>query len=521
MISVWPLESEENVIHEDLFYNFLDHLYGSEGVLKPTDLSVDTDTNGIGVRIAPGAAVVAYDGVPGGKRVIFNSALSKSGPNMYPNASFTVNLQHWETTGGATLVRETASSANYHSAPASGKITTSGASSWTQGIRNPFSVAAECRIDSDTDQEISCWMKAPVGTQVRLAVREMTAAYGQLGDVIGDAYEGTGAWTKIYLRWKSSSTAKFFVGRVQIQCNGVVDVYVDDFSNRLNTDWDARDFGIGDVGSFQIGDDTNPRVDRVGIILADSKVPGSSYTEFQKAKFVVIPGTPTSGANLTNLSGAAAIPNNFLLLANVVVGVNSTGLGAGDIDTTVRKVSSLNVNSHYSTSFPTTGLFDGMEVTIVDSISNPGYIWHFRYNAGSSSAYKWEFIGGSPIRAEITTSETTTSTSYTALTTAGPTITVPFNGTYIVTITAEVANSTSGGAAAMSYDIGATGASEADRIIAVAGSANAIFTLYREKGKADLVAGNNLTSKYRAGGAGGTATFLNRRMHLIPIRVQG
>jgi len=37
---------------------------------------------------------------------------------------------------------------------------------------------------------------------------------------------------------------------------------------------------------------------------------------------------------------------------------------------------------------------DGQEAILVDSITNPSYQWRFRYNAGSTSPYKWEFIGG-------------------------------------------------------------------------------------------------------------------------------
>jgi len=38
--------------------------------------------------------------------------------------------------------------------------------------------------------------------------------------------------------------------------------------------------------------------------------------------------------------------------------------------------------------------YDGMEVLLTDSFSNPAYMWHFRYNSGSTSGYKWEFVGG-------------------------------------------------------------------------------------------------------------------------------
>ena len=40
---------------------------------------------------------------------------------------------------------------------------------------------------------------------------------------------------------------------------------------------------------------------------------------------------------------------------------------------------------------------DGQEAILVDSTTNPSYQWRFRYNAGSSSAYKWEFVGGASL----------------------------------------------------------------------------------------------------------------------------
>jgi hypothetical protein len=49
----------------------------------------------------------------------------------------------------------------------------------------------------------------------------------------------------------------------------------------------------------------------------------------------------------------------------------------------------------YGTSLPASP-FDGQEAILVNTVTNPAYQWRFRYNAGSSSAYKWEFVGGSP-----------------------------------------------------------------------------------------------------------------------------
>lgn len=48
----------------------------------------------------------------------------------------------------------------------------------------------------------------------------------------------------------------------------------------------------------------------------------------------------------------------------------------------------------YGTALPGSPV-DGQEFILVDNTANPSYQWRFRYNAGSQSAYKWEFVGGS------------------------------------------------------------------------------------------------------------------------------
>jgi hypothetical protein len=49
----------------------------------------------------------------------------------------------------------------------------------------------------------------------------------------------------------------------------------------------------------------------------------------------------------------------------------------------------------YGTTLPASPV-NGQEAILVDSTTNPMYQWRFRYNAGSTSAYKWEFVGGAP-----------------------------------------------------------------------------------------------------------------------------
>jgi len=43
---------------------------------------------------------------------------------------------------------------------------------------------------------------------------------------------------------------------------------------------------------------------------------------------------------------------------------------------------------------PWTTPYDGMEILLTDSFANPVFMWHFRYNAGSTQTWKWEFVGG-------------------------------------------------------------------------------------------------------------------------------
>jgi hypothetical protein len=74
----------------------------------------------------------------------------------------------------------------------------------------------------------------------------------------------------------------------------------------------------------------NPRVDRVVAKILDATItPG----EIQKGGvFDVIPGTPTAGATLANLSGAASVPANTLLLGNVLA--NGATIPSGNVDST-------------------------------------------------------------------------------------------------------------------------------------------------------------------------------------------
>lgn len=72
---------------------------------------------------------------------------------------------------------------------------------------------------------------------------------------------------------------------------------------------------------------TNPRIDMICATVQDSAYAGANdLWELQ-----AVTGTPTSGATLSNLSGAPALPVSSLLIAYVLVPANAVSLTSGDL----------------------------------------------------------------------------------------------------------------------------------------------------------------------------------------------
>lgn len=171
----------------------------------------------------------------------------------------------------------------------------------------------------------------------------------------------------------------------------------------------------------------------------------------------------------------------------------------------------------YVTSLPANP-YDGQEVYYGADPTN-GVIWHLRYRSAASGSYKWEYIGGPPMTAEVLTLESTTSTTFTTLSTAGPTITTPLAGDYVVTIGATANNNSSNAGALMSYAIGGTSASTDDAIETYNNSAASDTGCYfRTRRKTGLAASTALAARYAAN-VGGNASFWRRSMSITPIRV--
>jgi hypothetical protein len=82
---------------------------------------------------------------------------------------------------------------------------------------------------------------------------------------------------------------------------------------------------------------------------------------------------------------------------------------------------------------------DGQECYFVADAAN-GVLWHLRFNAASASAYKWEFVGGSPLFTSHVGGTTSATTPATGL--AGPSIVVPLAGEYMFDHAADLFAST-------------------------------------------------------------------------------
>lgn len=172
------------------------------------------------------------------------------------------------------------------------------------------------------------------------------------------------------------------------------------------------------------------------------------------------------------------------------------------------------------TALPAAG--DGTEYVLVDSLTAPTYAWRFKYVASISDAYKWLCVGGAAALVEVPTAESAglTTAAYNATTTPGPSFTVPRAGIYTVAhgFTSEYVSGANV-ALLMSYDIGATGAVDADAARAWMTTMAVQFgtSPARERAKT-LTAGTALVSKYRYYNAGGSA-FSNRWLRVMPVRV--
>lgn len=90
----------------------------------------------------------------------------------------------------------------------------------------------------------------------------------------------------------------------------------------------VNDAAVANAVTLPAAHASNPRLDQIVLKVRDSADLGSGADD---AIFDYVQGTPTSGATLLNRTGAAALPNDCLLLADVLVPAAATNLVAANV----------------------------------------------------------------------------------------------------------------------------------------------------------------------------------------------
>lgn len=152
------------------------------------------------------------------------------------------------------------------------------------------------------------------------------------------------------------------------------------------------------------------------------------------------------------------------------------------------------------------------DIWTATAVDANGTNWQFRYNAGSASSFKWEFIGGPPVRVRVSTMETTTNTGDVPLATAGPTYSVVRQGDYWIDYSFAGGHS-AGGVAIMS--LYQDGINTGEQLWSASAS------VFHHVAKVGIVLSGittSVASLYRVSGAG-TGTWQDRTLRVLPRRV--
>lgn len=253
-------------------------------------------------------------------------------------------------------------------------------------------------------------------------------------------------------------------------------------------------------------DPTNPRVDSVTATVTDKAYAGTA----DSFAVQVNTGVPTSGANLTNLSGAPALPTSSLLLGYVLVPAGSSSVTSGNI---LAQASTFSPGGGATlvTSLPVSPV-DGQEIDLLVDATN-GVRWRLRYRSASSSAYKWEHVGGSPMQAEVLTVEATPGTSYGDCATVGPTVVLPVGGDFDISFGCYINGDTVAGPILAAPKLGSAATSDND---SVAAYTSLIVSPARTIRRTGLVSGSTIKLQYKSPGS--ATTFGHRFLAVTPVR---
>jgi len=187
-------------------------------------------------------------------------------------------------------------------------------------------------------------------------------------------------------------------------------------------------------------------------------------------------------------------------------------------------------NVSYGTQLPSNPI-DGQEAILVDSLTNPAYQWRFRYNAGSSVAYKWEFVGGAFYHRTSITGDTQTNLSTWEALPNSPFFTVPRTGIYDFQVNEGITAGANAGMAYTGLCVG-TGATLAVSLgtnvniepgvpLAVSGEAANSFTdrILCNAGDVIRMAHWSTVAGLARGSGSGSSFGRGRELRVLPVKV--
>ena len=158
---------------------------------------------------------------------------------------------------------------------------------------------------------------------------------------------------------------------------------------------------------------------------------------------------------------------------------------------------------------------DGDEIYVLADSAN-GVRWRFRFNAASTSAYRWEFVGGPPLVATVDVQETTASTTAVDIATVGPTVTTPVGGDFVVTMTVRMAVTGTAGYVFGCLSVG--GAAATDQLIN-GPAVNQETSTARSVRQSSVAASSAFKLQYRVSAGTVTGFFHWRTVSVVPVRV--
>jgi hypothetical protein len=163
------------------------------------------------------------------------------------------------------------------------------------------------------------------------------------------------------------------------------------------------------------------------------------------------------------------------------------------------------------------------DVWIATAVDASGARWSFQYNAGSASAYKWEFIGGAPVSVFVAASEFRVTGGYGDLATVGPRFQILRAGAYEMYgyVTVNKGNNTAaftGLIQILMETSGATGVIASVSGIGNTTGSTTVRTVLEAIGSTP-VAGEFVKLVYAANITTADLAFSDRRLVIRPIRI--